>query len=211
MVIWVGIPSSVGLIVLRTPIVRLLFERGSFGPDSTRITSIALLHYSFGVVAYMLNVATVRAYFSLKDVVTPLKIVGLIVGINALLKLALMRHLGLPSIPLATSVASTVGIFFFLEGLRRRLGSIGMLRILVSTGKTSLASLLMGVVCWGAYPWLCRLASLPGATHQLLQVGGALTAGVVVFLACSIVLRSDEARRALALATRFRKGAVVDR
>jgi peptidoglycan biosynthesis protein MviN/MurJ (putative lipid II flippase) len=86
-----------------------------------------------------------------------------------------------------------------------------MSRILVSTGKTSLASLLMGVVCWGVYPWLCRLASLPGVRYQLLQVGGTLAAGAVVFLACSIVLRSDEARRALALATRFRKDGAASR
>jgi len=211
MLIWVGIPSSVGLIVLRTPIVRLLFERGSFGADSTRITSIALLNYSLGVVAYMLNVATVRAYFSLKDAITPLKIVGLIVGINALLKLALIRLLGLAGIPLATSIASTLGIFFLLEGLRRRIGSIGGNRILVSGVKTILASILMGVVCWAIYPWLCRLVSPPGVRYQLLQVGGALAAGVVVFMGCSTALRSDEARRALALATRFRKDGAASR
>ena len=82
-ILFITVPSAAGLIALREPIVRLLFEVGEFGPDDTVTTAYALLFFSVGVFAVSSVQLLTRAYYSLQDTVTPVKIGALTVLTNA--------------------------------------------------------------------------------------------------------------------------------
>ena len=69
------IPSTVAIVVLARPIVRLLFERGEFTAESsTPMTVNAVLYYTFGLFAYGGVKAVVQVFYSLKDTVSPMKV-----------------------------------------------------------------------------------------------------------------------------------------
>jgi putative peptidoglycan lipid II flippase len=185
------IPSTVGLLVVGRPIVRLLFERGEFtAAESTPITSSALFYYALGLVAYGGMKATVQAFYSLKDTVTPMKVAMANVILNIGLNLVLVRSLGLIGLALATSVSSTIAFTLLLVLLWRRLGSVQGEELRRAMLRVCGASAAMGGVVY----WLARLLE-PYAVNlggKALQVGASMGMGLGVFTAVSFALRSEE-------------------
>ena len=92
-VILIIIPISVGAIILATPIVRLLFERGNFDSRATQMTSMALIFYSIGMLGFGFRDILGKIFYSLKDTKTPM-INGIIaVILNIILNIALVFYL----------------------------------------------------------------------------------------------------------------------
>jgi adenosyl cobinamide kinase/adenosyl cobinamide phosphate guanylyltransferase len=67
------LPIMIGIMILSTPIVKILFEQGSFNSHDTYLTSTALFYYSMGIVAVGIRDITSRAFYSLQDTKTPVK------------------------------------------------------------------------------------------------------------------------------------------
>src|ERR1700681_1341129 len=65
-------PATLGLIVLREPIVRMLFEHGAFTPADTAATAQALMWLTLGLPAHVLVKALSAAFFAREDTMTPL-------------------------------------------------------------------------------------------------------------------------------------------
>ncbi len=142
---FITIPAMVGLIVLREPIVRLLFQRGAFGQTTTLMTARALLYYSVGLWAFAGLRVFVSAFYSLQDTKTPVKVAVVAMLTNILLSIILMgtplEHGGLA---LALSLASTFQLIMLIVLLRRRLGGIGGRVVATSMLRSFVASLVMG-------------------------------------------------------------------
>ena len=190
LVVWVGVPSTVGLVVLRQPLVRVLFQRGSFGAASTDMTAAALLYYSLGIAAYMLYEAVIRAHYSLGNLGRPLKAGCATVAVNVVANLILGYRFGARGIALGTSLASAVGVGIMLEGLRERLALMRISHLLAVLLRTGAASAAMAVVCrllWRG------LGSLPGSWgREVIALGAAVVAGGAVFAAVSSALGGTE-------------------
>ena len=82
LVFFITIPASVGLIILREPIVALLFQRGEFDAQATRLTAQALLYYAMGLWAFSAVRIIVATFFALQDTKTPLKVAGVSILAN---------------------------------------------------------------------------------------------------------------------------------
>lgn len=82
---------AVGLIVLREPIVRVLFERGAFDAQATDMTAYAVLFLSLGLLPMALREVISRVYFALQDTVTPMMLGIVAVVINIVLNFVLVR------------------------------------------------------------------------------------------------------------------------
>lgn len=145
-VFFITIPAAIGLLILSTPIVRALFERGSFDRYSTEITSYALFYYSLGLFAYAGVKILVSAFYSLKDTLTPVKVALVALVLNIILNLTLMWPLKVGGLALATSISSTVNFFLLFYLLRKKIGPMGGLGILKSVGRILLAGIGMGVI-----------------------------------------------------------------
>ena len=197
---FICLPAAVGLLLLREPLVRVLYQRGEFGPLETAQTAWALGFYALGLVGFASVKIGAQAFYALGDTRTPVKIAVGAMVLNSVLAVALafpLRHGGLA---LATSCSATANALALAWLLRRRLGEIvepplpygraGWTRILAASGALAAALLLAG-----------RLWPPPGGRlAEALWLGGMIVGGALVYVLAHVALGSEEvvlARRAL--------------
>ncbi|NIS79926.1 MAG: murein biosynthesis integral membrane protein MurJ, partial [Anaerolineales bacterium] len=152
-VIFLALPASLGLILLRRPIVGLLFERGAFDAQSTDQVAWALLWWAAGLVGHSVFEIVVRAFFAMHDTRTPVAVGALMMSLNVVFSIAFsafferigwMPHGGLA---LANSLATALECVVLLWLLSKRLEGLDLTRIrpgLISTaGGTATMSLAL--------------------------------------------------------------------
>jgi len=148
--LFLTIPSMVGLIILREPIITLLFQRGEFGLQAVRLTARALLYYAIGLWAFSAVRIVAATFFALQDTRTPVIMATVSILANMVLGVVLMGPLDHGGLALATSLASILNLGLLVYALRKRLGSLGWRRIARSTCKTLGSAAIMGAVVWFA-------------------------------------------------------------
>ncbi len=146
-VLYICLPAMIGLIVLRKPIIQLLFQRGEFGAQAAAGTATALLYYSLGLWAYAGVKIVVPVFHSMQDTKTPVRISTISLLVNIVLNVILMRFMQHAGLALATALSSMLNLTWLVIALRKRLGVIGGRKILISFLRTSLAALVMGGIC----------------------------------------------------------------
>jgi putative peptidoglycan lipid II flippase len=189
------VPCAAFTLVLAEPVVRLVFERGEFGPASTRITAEALFWFSFSLPFAGANLLLTRTFFSLQRPWVPTALAGVTLLVNLAVALALYEPLGVAGIVLATAVASAAMTLGQARALRRELGgSLDGARTLATLARVLAASAALAGVALAVHAGLDALLgrSLPA---QVAAVGLALLAGVAVYAAAVLALRIPEAQR----------------
>ena len=191
MVAIIAIPAAVGLIVLRTPIVTLVFEHGEFTAYATQITAYALLFFCLGLVAVAANMVITRAYYATGDVRTPVWMGFISIVINVIFSFILLGPLAHGGLALANSlaaIANTILLFFFLQ---RKFPDLGGQKFFTGCAKMLTASIVMGAVVWGLYKIL--LGFVPAGTFGLtLNVFITIIVGAMVYLLLCAVLKIEE-------------------
>ena len=140
------VPITVGAVVLRQPIVSVLFERGQFDERATVMTASALMFYSLGIVFYGFRDILNRTFYSLHDTKTPMLNGIVAVAVNIVLNLILIRYMQHSGLALATSISSAAMTFLMFASLKKRLGSIGWKNVLLVFIKSAAASAVMGLI-----------------------------------------------------------------
>ncbi len=148
-VLFLSVPSAALLIVLAGPILRLLWRSGRFDEAAVSAATFCLLYYAVALVGLSGLQIINRAFYSLKDIVTP-PVVGasyttVIVALALALKGSWLQY---AAIAAATSVGVTVGMILMFELLRRRLGRIDGTAITLSFLRVSFASAMLAVVAY---------------------------------------------------------------
>ncbi len=190
-ILYLALPAAVGLIVLRKPLVQLIFQRGAFTETSTEMVAWALAFFALGLPAHAVVEVVVRAFYALHDTKTPVMVgIGAMV-LNVILSLTFIvvfEALGwmpLGGLALSNSLATTIEMAVLLGIIRRRLGGLEGRHLLASLARIGLASLLMGAVA-AALAWLLR------DQGAWLTAGVAVTIGIIEYVAASLALRSPE-------------------
>lgn len=191
LVFFITVPAMVGLIVLREPIVALLFKRGAFDSDSVRLTAAALLYYSIGLWAFSAVRIVVSTFYALQNTKTPVRTAFISVIANIILGIILMRPLGHGGLALATSLASILNLGLLMHALRNRLGELAFKNIAASAGKTGICSVLMGATVWVLAQGL--LSTQDGTPVKLLSgLLICIAAGVLIYLSLAYFFKSPE-------------------
>ena len=154
------------------------------------MTANALFFYAIGLFAYGGVKATVQAFYSMKDTVTPMKIAIVNVALNITLNIILIRYLGLVGLALVTSVSSSVSFVILGVMLKRRLGDIRGGEIWLAVVKILIASAIMGFVLY--YVSMTLDGRATNIWGKLAQVGISLGAGLGTFLIVSFVMKVKE-------------------
>lgn len=184
-------PITVGFVVLRTPIVKLLFERGEFGPDATFMTATSLMFYALGLTPIIIRDVLSRIFYSLKDTRTPM-INGLIgVAINVVLILLLSRSMSYAGLALAASL--TYGFTMLTLGLRlrKKIGNLGISHMLISFIKALTASIIMGIIVYFLNGYLDAGAQA-SFLKQAIQLFITIGVGAASYFAICILLKYEE-------------------
>lgn len=199
-------PASVGLIVLRVPIVRLLFERGRFfGGDSVSFVTSALMFYAIGLVAYGASRSVVAAFYSMKDTKTPVRCAVVAMIANIILNLILMRYLQLGGLALATALSSMLNVGLLLTFLIKRIGNIFGEGLRLSLLKSATAAISMGAVAYWCRTWVFGWAGPLGGMAKIYNVGIPVAVGIASYAFFSVLLRSQELKLAWASVRRRSK------
>jgi putative peptidoglycan lipid II flippase len=186
------LPATIGLFVLATPIVTLLFQHGAFLPSDTPITVQALQLYLIGLPFAAVDLLLVYAFYARQDTLTP-AIIGLIsLVLYMVVAVVLLPRIGLFSLMVADSTKHIVHASLSGILLRRRLGGFQGQRLLLTLVKTGLASLLMGIAAWFATPALVRLFPSSSLLHEVAVVGLSGALSVAIFLSVALLLRIEE-------------------
>jgi putative peptidoglycan lipid II flippase len=183
--LYLTIPASLGLFLLRTQLVQLLLQRGAFTAESTAQTAFALQFFALGLFAHSGLEILTRAFYSLHDTATPVKIGVVSVALNIALSLALLGPLAQGGLALANSIATILEMFTLLYLLRVKLGGVDASRILTSVAKIVIACAVMGVA-------ILLVLSAGSAMNILITTGAAMAIGAVVYIGVTFILRSDE-------------------
>ena len=145
-ILFITVPSTVGLIVLRQPIIEVLFEHGEFDAASTALTAWPLLFFALGLSAFSMVKVIVPAFYALHDTRTPVKVAFGAMLLNVLFNFAFFRPLHVGGPALATSLAGFFNAFTLLYIFNRREGSIGLRSIMNSTSRFVVAAIPLGTV-----------------------------------------------------------------
>jgi putative peptidoglycan lipid II flippase len=203
--IFLTIPMAVGLIVLREPIVRVLFERGAFDPRATEMTAFAVLFFSVGLLPMALREVISRVYFALQDTMTPMMLGIAAVAVNIILNFALIGPLAHGGLALATSLASYFAVFILFAVLRKRLGGLGGLEMLDSLWRVSLASGVMGAGVYALWTALAKVYPAPGFFLEAVLLAASICAGAAVYAVAAYLLGLPELKSGLDFAGKAAK------
>jgi len=185
-------PAMVGLLVLSRPIIQVLLERGLFGPTSTAMTSQCLFYFAFGL-PFISGVKILSpAFYSFKDIKTPV-IVAFFVMITYIgLSLILMNPLRVGGIALALSLASVFNfiVLFFL--LQKKIGRIQKKEFVISGTKSALSAGVMGIAVW----FFIKQFDFPGMIFQkqLAVLSAAIALGILVYVVLSLLFNHEDLR-----------------
>lgn len=201
LVFFITMPSMVGMIVLREPIVALLFQRGQFDAHTTRWTASALLYYGVGLWAFAAVRIVLNTFYAIKDTRTPVRMAIISIAANAALGATLMWPMKHNGLALALSLASALNLGLLTIALRKRLGALGWRRIAISIGKSGVCAALMGCVVWV----IAQRVIPPVQDHWFRALAGlfvCLFAGIVVFMGLAYIVKAPELKAVMQMASR---------
>jgi len=186
---FIAVPATVGLVILRTPITRVLFERGQFSPADTVATAQALLWYALGLGAFSASRITAQVFYAIGQPSVAVASGLVAVGANVLAALALMTPMAHSGLAAASSLGALVNLVSLVWLARRRFGRLGGRALALSVGRTLIASVPLAGVCalaMAVWPDTARLSL------QALWLAGTIVIGTSVFWIAAAIMRAPE-------------------
>jgi putative peptidoglycan lipid II flippase len=146
--LFLSIPASVGLFLVREPIVRLIYQSGSFDATSTDLVAAPLAWFAIGLVGYALTEILTRVFYATRDTRTPVVTGVLTVIANLLLSALLIGSLGHAGLALALSVTTGAEAVILWLFLRQRAGGVVSRTFLPWLVRVIIATVGMGALIW---------------------------------------------------------------
>jgi putative peptidoglycan lipid II flippase len=192
LLLFLSLPSAVGLIVLRRPIINLLYAHGTWTRLATEQTAFALIFYALALAPLTVLEMLPRVFYAMKDTMTPVRIAILAVTIDAVLSIVLVHVLprtsGQGGLALATAVATTLQAGWLASRLDVRLrGGIGRRSLVLTLRDVTLASLAMGMAVYIALDPLTALIPDSGFGALVITAIGVGLGGAVFWAACQVI------------------------
>jgi putative peptidoglycan lipid II flippase len=159
--VFVALPATAGLLLVRNLVISVIFERGRFTDSDTSLTAGVLLFYSLGLCGFFMQQVATRAFYSMQDSKMPARSAVVAVCVNIVLNLTLIWFMGTSGLALSTAMCSYLQVVILVLALRRRFGSSILDGMFTTLIKTLTATILM----WMAgqcFLYLCR--GLPDST-----------------------------------------------
>ncbi len=184
LVSFICVPAMIGLIVLRVPIISLLFQYGHFTTEDVWKLAQVFLTSALGLWAVAGLRVSVQSFYSLGDVRTPVKVALISFTLNPILGFLLMKIMGASGLTLASSISAWVQWILLFYFLGHKIGKLPIIPFVKSIMPMLVAALVMGLVLYPFahyYAWFLAKAVL----IKILYVLGAIAigAGIYTFLA----------------------------
>ena len=214
------LPVSIILLVLRLPLVRLIFGTKRFDWYATNMTGYTLAFYSLGIFSQSVSALLTRAFYAFKDTRTPFKTGALSVALNIILSILFVKVLGFNvwSLALSSSVSSLLNALLLFVLLQKRVGSFNLYHLLDPITKMAFSGLVMGVFIYlplklldrggwgGLFPYTLGVLLLDTRYTVNLLILTALSTilGLIFYLLLTSLLKVSEGRRIVLMILRIR-------
>jgi putative peptidoglycan lipid II flippase len=172
--LFIGLPASMGLVLVRYPAIRLLFERGNFTAADTELVARSTGLYAAAIWAFSLQQILNRAYYALHDTTTPLVLGIANLIINTFVEIPLLwTGLAEAGMAAGTLVAFSLQAVIMIWMLDRKAGGVGLSESIRPIAKMIAAMIAMGVACV-----LVRM--LPFYPHGTTKLATAMQLGILM-------------------------------
>ncbi|MEK7189114.1 MAG: murein biosynthesis integral membrane protein MurJ [Patescibacteria group bacterium] len=191
-ILFIAIPSSIFIILLRAHIVRLVLGAGAFDWTDTILTARTLSFFAISLFAQSLIPLIARVFYALQDTKTPVIVSALSLGLNIYLSLKLSLSMGVAGLGLGFSIASIANVLVLWLLLRHRLGDLDDLRVFAGAMRITLFSIIAG---WALYAMLYITApyvDTQTGVGLLAQACVSGAAGLAVYLGLGKMMRLPE-------------------
>jgi putative peptidoglycan lipid II flippase len=199
MMLMMNVPATIGLFVLATPIVRLLFERGHFLPSDTAATAAALRFYAIGLAGYSAARIASPTFYALGESRVPAAVSGAVIAVNAAASVVLVRAIGFEGLALGTSIAAMANAGTLVWLLRRRLGGLDGRHLSVTLIKVAAAALAMGVAAVAIQHTMDRVVPGAHAAAQAVRLAASIGGALLTLAVSARLLRVPEFDQAVGI------------
>jgi len=204
LILMINVPAAVGLALLSQPIVRLLFRHGQFTAADAHTMAVLLALFVIGMPFFSVVNLTVRAFYSVKDTATPVKVAAIDFTVNLVLSLVLMQWLGAAGLVLASTTAIIVQTVLLKRALGRRLPEMSFAPLWPSFVKIVVATAVMSALV--AAGWWGVRAAVVGRLADVIAVLGLIPLACVVYGGLLWVLKIEGREELQAMLVRSRPG-----
>lgn len=188
------IPSAIYLASFSDDLVRLIYERGAFGPEATVQTSTALLFYAIGLIGFAGVRVTAPAYYAMGDAKRPMKYSIFTVVLNIGLNFAFIPIWGFAGLAMATSVAGTLNFALLLFNLKKKLPELKFLSVFSGIFRMILAAITAYYIV-DVVDFSLIFYNYSGLAGKILVVACQISGMGILYLIFSLILRLDETNR----------------
>jgi putative peptidoglycan lipid II flippase len=204
-IFFIIIPSSVGLIVYRTEIMRFLFQRGEFDAVSTARSAAVLLGYTIGLFAYSGQKIMATGFYAAHDSKTPMKTAIVALAANIVLNLVLMVPLKEAGLALATSIAGIIQFAQLIYYYPKKVGEFPFKEVAFSFLRILMASLAMAAVCYLSLGALQKAFPGTNTVAQGIQLLGSMVIASAAYFVICYACRVPEMHEAVEWAFKRKK------
>ena len=201
LILIINVPAAVGLVLLSHPIVNLIYRHGRFTADNATDLSTLVALFALGMPFFSVVNLTVRAFYSVKDTKTPVKVATIDFVLNVILSITLMHLMGVRGLVIASTSAIIVQTLLLQRALVKKIPGLTFKPLWISLLKVIAATALMAIVVAGLWhyvdTWL--VANL---VKGLVAVGFIIPFAVAVYGALLFVLKIEGREELVSLVKR---------
>jgi putative peptidoglycan lipid II flippase len=207
LVLFLAVPATVGLVILRRPVVNVLYNHGAWSFGDTEQTAFALLFYGLALAPLASIEVLARVFYAMRDTLTPVKIAVVAVTLDAGLSILFVHLLpaasGQGGLALATALANALQVAWLARAAHARLGGLGLASLSGALRDSFLASIAMGLLLYVSLQLVAGVLpqrGLGAVVTIVVEVG----LGVAAFSWVAYLLGAPEFNEVLAVLRRGR-------
>lgn len=201
--VFLTMPAAVGLWFFALPIISLIYEHGKFLSVDSEQTAYALQFYALGLVAYSCIKVLSPGFYAIDRKWIPMFVSFGSIALNIILNYVLIFSLGMEhkGLALSTTISATLNFLtlYLMMGSSHNLHTVRFLSNVIRCG---IASVVLGVVCWGVLVLFANFIYSPSFWVRGFSLFVAIAFAGLAYLSACLVLRVESAKDLWAMVLR---------
>ncbi|MBC8421743.1 murein biosynthesis integral membrane protein MurJ [bacterium] len=191
LVIYIGLPASAGLIIVRNPLASAVFQGVNFTASDAILVGTILLGYAPAVWAYSMTQVLAKGFYAKDDAMTPVKVALICVLLNFVLNITLIwTPLGTAGLAWSTAICSVIQVCLLLSLFGKHVKKTVNADVIRSWGSTAFLTLVMSAVVAILVDFLWNPEE--DWAHSCVVLATSVVAGMAVVGVGSVLLRKPE-------------------
>lgn len=191
-IIYIMLPLTIGLIILRIPLVTLLYQRGKFDVESTMLTQDLLLYYSIGMVGYGIKEVMNKAFYAIDEAKITMRIAVVGILVNIILSIVLSKFMKLSGLALSSAISVILIAVLLLIYFRKKHANLVQKADLINLIKIIISAVFMGILTIISFNIMKEVVGYDSSLKMLLTTVITTLVGCIVYFGFTLLLRVEQ-------------------